>query len=130
MGRAWPHKPFPTSSSEYESRIVGWIHLRIFGSKNQIHLPVSAEFEIAIQITGIFFQILPNPKLGGVYENGKNDDVCPIPHQVDKRHMSIMQITHRRHQADRFALVPQLPGEGLHLVYGGKDLHDKIRSTG
>ena len=56
--------------------------------------------------------------------------VGPIPHQVDKRHMSFMQITHRRHQADRFALVLQLPGEGLHLVYGGKDLHDKIRSTG
>ena len=88
------------------------------------------QLEIAIQITGIFFKILPNAKLGGVYEDGKNDEIGPISHQVDKRQMSFVQKTHRRHQPDRFALIAQLPSKGSHLVHGGYDLHDKIRSKG
>ena len=51
---------FPDVFLRYESRIAGWIHLRIFGSKNQIHLPVSQSSRSRFRSRG-YFSNLPTP---------------------------------------------------------------------
>jgi hypothetical protein len=68
-------KPFAHNILQHMGGCILSIYLRRFRAKDQVNPTALAQFQILIQIAGIFFIVLPHSKLGGVYIDRKEKDV-------------------------------------------------------
>jgi hypothetical protein len=60
--------------------------------------------EVGIKGPGIFFEILAGAELGGIDEDGDDDEVAFSDSDFNQRDMADMKSAHCRHEADFLAL--------------------------
>ena len=93
------------------------IHLRIARRENHIHAQLAQQFQIAFQIARIFGQVFLRPELRRVDVNA-DDDFAAFADRLSRpfhqAQMAIVQIAHRRHEADAHAGALPFFCEPLH----------------
>lgn len=99
------------------------IHIAHRRRKKIIHLRVMQKAGVALQITGISAEVFIRAKLQWVDEDRHQRHIVFHARAAHKLQMALMEITHGRHEADLFALLPGRRKRLAQFLDGVDDLH-------
>ena len=129
-GRVAPHRPRDNDLLDDVDAVIRRVHASVdFRVKNDVGARLPAQRLVALEIARVCRQVLVRPELGGIDEEADHDDVAVRARQSGSGRVSLVQISHGRHQPDAPALPAQSERGLLHLAGSAKDLHGGRFST-
>ena len=105
-----------------EGRKIRRVEFDGLGVEDRINAALIEQIQVALHIAGIDCQVFPGAELQRVDEDANDGAVAMGQAVVDQAEMSLVQKSHRRHQADAQALAAPGLGLGLHRDDGADAL--------
>src|SRR5688572_25607563 len=99
------------------------VNLRCFGGEDVVDVVLRKQCSIGGKIAWVAIEVVFVVELGGVDEDGNNNDVGGLTCLADEREVSLVQRAHGRDECYGLALASQLTSDREHALLAVDDLH-------